>query len=46
MLHEVSQSQKDQYRTSPLKQEAGAVRFTETQSRVVGTRGWGLGTGS
>ena len=40
MLTEISQSQKDKYCMMPLYEVTKVVKFTETESRVVVTKGW------
>ena len=43
VLSEISQSQKDRHRShgSNYMQDLRVVRFTETESRMVGARDWG-----
>ena len=45
MLCDISQLQKDKYCMIRLREVPGGTRFTETESRMVGARGWQWGWG-
>jgi len=42
MLGEISQTQKDEYKTIPLYVESQVTKFIETESKMVVVTGWGV----